>query len=390
MSVWDGSVRERPAADTAEAPPSADGPRPVPWVARLAPAVHGALGASSDAPRGLLDFSANGNVLGPSPAVAEAISRADVARYPDPDARALRRAIAAVDGVDERAVVVGNGSTELIWALARAYLAPGRRAVVLGPTYGEYAVASAATGAEVQTWAVLGPAHMGRGRLPTSDQGPLAAHLARCRPALVWLCHPNNPTGAPFPVECLHELMAAAPDALFAVDEAYLPLADGLRSALPLVASGRVALLRSLTKDAGLAGLRVGYALTTPTIADVLRRVIPPWSVNALAQAAAIAALGDRAHARRVRAAVACSRADLTSRLTRLGLRPYPSVANFLLVPVGDGHAVARALLKRGLAVRDCTSFGLPDCIRIGVRVISEQRVLVDALREVLAGTGAL
>jgi histidinol-phosphate aminotransferase len=373
--------------------PPADGasPRPVPWVARLTPAVHGAVAAPAAAPdedatARVLDFSANGNVLGPSPAVRDAIARVDLARYPDREARALRRAIATHHAVNAEAVLVGNGSTELIWAIARAYLAPRDRAIVLGPTYGEYAVASAACGAEVQRWTAIAPAEEAEGGHPTFDAATLGARLGETRPGLVWLCHPNNPTGAPFPVDAVPVLAAAAPGALFVVDEAYLPLTDGLPSAQPLLTTGRVVVVRSLTKDAGLAGLRVGYALAAPAIVDAVRRVVPPWSVNALAQAAAVAALADRDYAGRVRAAVAASRAHLVGGLAQLGLRPYPSVANFVLVPVGDGRAVTQALLARGLAVRDCTSFSLPGCIRIGVRSMEDQSVLLAGLAEVIPG----
>jgi histidinol-phosphate/aromatic aminotransferase/cobyric acid decarboxylase-like protein len=125
------------------ASPNEEGPRPVPWVAGLAPAVHGAFharGGEAD----VLDFSANGNVIGPPPGLSHAIARVDVSRYPDPEALALREVIAARERVTVESVAVGNGSSELIWAVARAYLAPGDVALICGPTYGEYAVASAA------------------------------------------------------------------------------------------------------------------------------------------------------------------------------------------------------------------------------------------------------
>ncbi len=375
-----GRSEQRPGRDVA-------GPRPVPWVASLEPAVHGAVPTESSAgpARTVLDFSANGNVLGPSPAVSRAIAEVDLAAYPDRQARALRGAIGARHGVDDGSVLVGNGSTELIWAIARAYLAPGDFAVVLGPTYGEYAVAAAACGAEVRTVPVV-PPRFESGSPAILDLPPLLRHLEHIRPKTIWLCHPNNPTGAPFPIGLLPRISAAAPEALIVVDEAYLPFTAGAPSALPCIASGRVAVIRSLTKDAGLAGLRLGYALAAPAAADVVRRVLPPWSVSALAQAGALAALADVEHAQQVDAAVRASREHLRAGLQQLGLPCYPSVTNFVLVPVGNGAAVTGALLARGIAVRDCTSFGLPDCIRIGVRSIADQELLLSQLATVLTG----
>lgn len=364
-----------------------DGPRPVPWIADLQPATHGAFDASAAAARGItadqmLDFSANGNVIGPPPGVAWAIKNVDLSRYPDRGARGLRRAIAEREGVAVENVVVGNGSSELIWTIPRAYLSPGATAAVLSPTYGEYEVASQAVGARVERW----PAYVSSACRWELDRPVVLQGLGERRPSLVWICHPNNPTGQPFPVDWLSDLTRGAPECLFVVDEAYLTLSEGLASALPDVQSGRVVVVRSLTKDMALAGVRVGYALSSAEIADILRRVLPPWNVSAVAQAAGLAALVDSEHLARAREAVAESRAHLLGGLERLGLHPYPSVANFVLVPVGSGSLVANALLDQCLAVRDCASFGLPDCIRIGVRSIPEQQRLLDALAEVCDG----
>ncbi|MPZ12921.1 MAG: aminotransferase class I/II-fold pyridoxal phosphate-dependent enzyme [Chloroflexi bacterium] len=376
--------------------PGAQHPSPNPWVAALTPAVHGALDRSvaeenGVSPDHVLDFSANGNVIGPPEAVGPAIAGVDVTRYPDRRAAMLARALEERHGVTPSAVVVGNGSTEMIWSVARAYLAPGDVALVVGPTYGEYAAASAAMGAEVCDSAVMNDVGGATPHVAAREDEVAASvrrRLEHVRPRVAWICHPNNPTGAPFPVWALPEFAAASPGTLFVVDEAYLPLCDALASALPAVAGGRVVMLRSLTKDLALAGLRVGYAVAAPGVADALRRVTPPWSVSSVAQAAALAALADDEHARRARAAVTAARAHLSDGLQRLGLHPRPSVANFVLVRVGDGPAVARRLLELGCAVRDCTSFGLPECIRIGVRAIHEQERLLAALASVLRNEG--
>jgi histidinol-phosphate aminotransferase len=136
-----------------------------------------------------------------------------------------------------------------------------------------------------------------------------------------------------------------------------------------------------LTKDLDLAGLRLGYALAAPPIVDLLDRVRPPWNVNAAAQAAGLAALADGGHLVRAREVVFQSRAYLVAELRALGFVVYPPAANFVLVRVGDGRAWRERLLRRGLCVRDCASFGLPDCIRIGVRTGPECERLIQGIQ---------
>ncbi len=364
--------------------PEGLGPRPVPWLSAAAPAVHGSFDASSAAEVGLcaadvVDFSANGNVIGLPGGVTAALADVDLAKYPDRGLAELRGALARFHGMSAACVVPGNGSTELIWAIARAFLAPGATTLVVGPTYGEYAAAAGACGARVEMCAAIRPGQVADGDL-------LARGMREACPGVAWLCHPNNPTGAPFPLDALAGLAVAYPSTLFVVDEAYLPLCEGIASAIPLISGGNVVVLRSMTKDAALAGLRVGYGLAPEPIAEMLRRAMPPWSVSSVAQAAGLAALRDREHAERVRQAVAGSRAHLMAGLERLGFDPYPSAANFVLVPVGNGAQVTRALLQHGFAVRDCTSFGLPTCVRIGVRAISDQERLLGALGDIRDG----
>lgn len=359
-------------------------PRPVPWLRETNPAVHGSFDVSAATELGLrrddvLDFSANGNVIGPSADVAAAIAAVDVARYPDRGSQALRTALADWHGVAKACVVPGNGSTELIWAIARAFLAPGDGALIVGPTYGEYAAATAACGARVQTCFAVQPD-------TGADPDLISTALVASHYGVVWLCHPNNPTGSPFPVDALAELSDRFSATLFVVDEAYLTLCASIPSALPMIERENVVVLRSLTKDAALAGLRVGYFVSAEPVADAVRSVLPPWSVSAVAQAAALAALGDAQHMNEARIAVAASREHLVGGIERLGYRPYSSSANFVLVRVGDGALLTRALLQRGFAVRDCASFGLPECIRIGVRAIPDQERLLGALAEVRDG----
>ena len=347
--------------------------------------VHGGLLESELRTLGLrpgevLDFSSNINPLGTSARIREAAAAADLESYPDRDCHALREALAGRLAVTVGSLLVGNGSTELIHLLARSRLRSGRRCLVFTPTFGEYEAAAVATGAEV---------HRVEAAEPDGFRWPLdaaARTIAALRPDLVFLCNPNNPTGVALgraAVERLRE--AVGPDGLLVLDDAYMPFADHPWDTLPLVEKGNVAILRSMTKDHALAGVRLGYLVARPAVVEEARRLQHPWSVNAVAQAAGLAALEDGGHVAAAREVIREAKASLASGLQELGLSVMPSEANFLLVRVGNAATVRGALLRRGMAVRDCTSFGLPEHLRIAVRRPEECERLVEALREVLA-----
>lgn len=349
-------------------------------------AVHGGLGTAELRSLGLaredvLDFSVNINPLGPSPHVRRAAVEADLASYPDRESRALREALASRLRVEVGSVLVGSGSTELIHLIGRALLAPRRRCLLFTPTFGEYEAAAAAAEAET---------HCLRS---TEEQGFRLSVAAACeaidalQPRLTFLCNPNNPTGVYLERREVEQIAAAVgADGLLVLDDAYADLADSPWDAAPLLAFGNVAILRSMTKDHALAGVRLGYMVAQPDVVDAAAARQHAWSVNAVAQAAGLAALDDDSHVEAARRAIGDSKTYLASELSRLGLAVVPSAANFLLVRVGRAAAVRSALLSRGIAVRDCTSFGLPDHIRIGIRRRDECRRLVEALGEVLPG----
>lgn len=348
----------------------------------MPPCPHGSIDDAELAalgPRAVYDFSVNCNPLGPPPGVAAAIASVDVARYPDDRCLPLRRALAEETGVPPEGIAVGNGSVELIWLLAAAYLRQGDGVLVVGPTFGEYARAAAIHGASVAQYRSAEESDF------RPDLAEVVAAVARLRPRLVFLCNPNNPSGVYLGRREVEAVLAACRNGLLVVDEAYMPFVERAESLLDLLDDGAV-LLRSLTKDYALAGLRLGYALAAPEVVRALEKVRPPWSVNAAAQAAGLAALADREHLARARREVAAARSYLAHELPRLGLRAIPSAANFLLVRVGDAAALRAALLARGCCVRDCTSFGLPEYIRIGLRTVPECGCLVAAMREVLNG----
>jgi histidinol-phosphate aminotransferase len=357
-------------------------PEPRQTVADLPPAVHGALDFGELRRLGIdpdevLDFSANTNPFDPAPAVRAALANVPLDRYPDREALAFRSAAAEVLGVPVGRILAGNGASELIWLTALAYIRPRDGVLIVGPAYSEYARAAAMMGGEVTTWRAREEDQF------EPDPPAIAAEVERRRPRAVFVCNPNNPTGAAFDPDALTALAARHPKTLFVIDEAYLPFALGLRSVLTTPADN-VLVLRSLTKDCGLAGLRLGYAVGPEPVIEALRRVQPPWSVNAFAQAAGVVILQDGRRGMPSLSRLVQAQADLRAGLTALGLRPLPSAAPFFLVRVGDGAGFRRSLLALRILVRDCASFGLPEYVRICTRRPEENERLLAAVREML------
>ncbi len=334
-----------------------------------------------------LDFSASVSPLGPPDGVQEAIAAVDLGAYPDPHCLGLTEAIAAhhkVDGVNVNNVIVGNGSTEIIHLLTRAYIATSAvhapAALLLTPTYGEYDGAVRIAGGKVVT---LTATRCSQGF--SWDLGVAAELISAERPALTFVCNPNNPTGALVSRSELAALADAVAEVggLLVVDEAYINLSEHHADAgvINLAARhGSVVALRSMTKDYALTALRLGYAIAAPPVIARLQALQPDWSVNGLAQAAGMVALVDVGYLERARQAVGAARDCVVQRLGALGIRCYPTAANFVLAQVGDAAALRDRLARQGLFVRDCTSFGLPDCIRIGLRPVNDCIRLTDAI----------
>jgi histidinol-phosphate aminotransferase len=327
-------------------------------------------------PEELVDFSVNSNPYGPPPAVSAALADVPLDRYPDRECLALRRALAEQLSVAAERIVVGNGTAELLWLIANAFVRRDDRVLIVGPTFGEYGRMASLAGADLQRWR----ARVEDGFAVHAD--PVAKMIARLHPRIFFLCNPNNPTGAVVPGEVIAHWAGSSPDMLLVVDEAYLHFAPGLSSAIELNATN-VLVLRSMTKDYALAGLRLGYAVGPEAIIGAIARVRPPWNVNAMAQAAGVAALTDHGYLQRTMGQLLCARDELLSALRAAGARPVPSAVHFFLLDVGDAGACRRALLPYRILVRNCSSFGLPAHIRIATRTPDENALLLGALSEV-------
>ncbi len=339
-------------------------------------------------PADTLDFSASISPLGPPQGLEKTLRRVDLTAYPDPECLELREALSQNLGLAIDRILVGNGSTELIHLLTRASLSPppagcADTALLLGPTYGEYAGAVALAGAQVLELAA-------RRQLGFSwDLAQAEAIIRTRRPSLIFLCNPNNPTGVYLDKKAVLDLAqwVAQAGGLLVVDEAYLNFVNQPWNSLALLepesgAANNVIILRSMTKDYALTGLRLGYSLAAPKITSRLARFQPDWSVNGLAQAAGLVALADIGYLPAAREAVNSAKSYLVHTLTGLGFAVLPSAANFLLVEVGDGRAWRERLMRQGIFVRDCASFGLPDCIRIGIRSQPDCQRLAAAMGE--------
>lgn len=352
---------------------------------------HAELAALGLRPDALLDFSSNLNPFGPPAGVRVALAALDPAPYPDRSCRALRLALAERHRCDPDAVLPGNGANELIHLLARALLRPGDAVLLAGPTYGEYAHACRLAGAAI----VEARAHEHEGFQP--DAGRLCAAVTHTRPRLTWLCAPNNPTGADAPPGLVGALAArcAAHGGILVLDGSYAELCRDALTHPPDDAPTTPNLihLHSLTKTYALAGLRVGYLLTpkpsassatSAPSAEALADHQPAWSVSSAAQAAALAALADAAFLPTTVPQLWAASDALYDGLRALGLPVRRGALPFMLVHVGDGAATRAALLRHGLVVRDCASFGLPAWVRVAPRRPADNARLLAAWKELL------
>ncbi|HRQ66911.1 MAG TPA: histidinol-phosphate transaminase [Xanthomonadaceae bacterium] len=336
----------------------------------------------------LVELGSNENSLGPSEKARAAMQTAlaDAWRYPDPNAWALRRAIAARFDHPLPGVVLGNGSHELLIQLAQCHAGPGDEVLFSQYGFAVFPIAAMAVGATpVAAPALAVDDPMPRGH----DAITLAAHYGP-RTRLVYLANPNNPTGTWLSLAAVESLLARAKgQALVVVDEAYQEYVTegGPRSAVSLLPEHpHLVVTRTFSKVHGLAGLRVGYALCHPQVAASLERYRETFNVNHVAQVAALAALDDEDHVERTRLHNANAREAMRTALQGMGLHVAPSQGNFVLIDFGrDAAGVEDALMQRAVVVRPMGGYGLPTCLRVTVGKEDENARFLAAMREVLA-----
>lgn len=333
-------------------------------------------------PASIIKLASNENPLGASPKTRAAIERelAELTRYPDGNGFDLKTLLARQCRVQIDQVTLGNGSNDILELVARAYLAPGLNAVFSEHAFAVYPLVVQA----VNAGARVVPAKQFGHDLPAM----LAAIDDKTR--IVFLANPNNPTGTWFGPQALGDFLAAVPPSVLVVlDEAYIEYAVGgdLPDGLDYLARyPNLLVSRTFSKAYGLAALRVGYGLSSPTIADVLNRVRQPFNVNSLALAAACAALTDTEYLQRSRELNSAGMQQLEAGFTELGLQWIPSKGNFIAVDVGrDAGPVFQGLLREGVIVRPVAGYGMPNHLRVTIGLAEENSRFLEALRQVLA-----
>ena len=328
-------------------------------------------------PENIIRLNGNENPYGASPRVAAALAEfRNFNHYPDPEQRQLRQALSSYVGVGPEQLVAGNGSDELIDLLLRIFVGPGDQVIIPSPSFGMYSVNTEFCGGE----AVLVP------RDANFEIDLEAVKLAiNARTKAVLLCSPNNPSGNTVSESEVRALLDTG--RLVVVDEAYFEFCG--QTAMPLLAEyPNLVALRTFSKWAGLAGLRIGLGAMHPDLAGTIMTVKPPYNVNLAAEVALIASLGDiPALLERVQSIIA-ERERMAGLLAAIpGVHLYPSQANFILVrlPDGSGPRIFDALCQRGIFLRHWNNPRLADCIRVSVGLPEETDAVAAALSELVA-----
>lgn len=338
----------------------------------------------------IVKLASNENPLGPSPralaAVREALS--GLARYPDGNGFELKSALSAKLSLSMAMLTLGNGSNDVLELVARAFLTPEYEAVFAEHAFAVYPIVTQAIGATARVAKAYPADHpMPRGHDPAAMLA-----LINDRTRVVFIANPNNPTGTWLKTAELEAFLASVPEqVIIVVDEAYgeyvVPEADCPNALRWIDRFPNLIVTRTFSKAYGLAGLRVGYAVSHPQVADLLNRVRQPFNVNSLALVAAAAALDDVEHLEQSRVLNQAGMKQWQDACRQWSLRGLPSVGNFLCVDVGrSGREVFLELLKRGVIVRPVDNYGLPDYLRISIGTEAENARCIAALGDVLKG----
>ncbi|RLK48697.1 histidinol-phosphate aminotransferase [Alkalispirillum mobile] len=337
----------------------------------------------------VIKLASNESPLGPSPkalaAAREAV--AEVHRYPDGNAFELKARLAAQHGVAPECITLGNGSNDVLALIAQAFLGPDRESVFSRHAFAVYPIVTQAAGAVARVAPALG----GDSGQPHGHDLAAMQGLIGERTRVVFVANPNNPTGTWVGEGALRRFIEQVPtDVLVVVDEAYFEYARALSDDIPdasrwLDEFPNLIVSRTFSKAYGLAGLRVGYALSHPDVADLLNRVRQPFNCNGVAQAAALAALDDAAHLERSIALNTEQLRLMEQELQRMGLAALPSAGNFLCFDVGGGaQSVNEGLLRAGVIVRPVGGYELPGYLRVSVGLPEENRRFLDTLDQLI------
>ncbi|NOZ10088.1 MAG: histidinol-phosphate transaminase [Gammaproteobacteria bacterium] len=329
----------------------------------------------------VVKLASNENPLGPSSLAVAAMRGAldDIARYPDGNGHDLKQRLGAHMGVEPECITLGNGSNDILEFAARVFVNSGESVMFSAHAFAVYPLVTQAIGAQAQVIPT---------RVWSHDLEAMAAAVGD-KTRLIFIANPNNPTGTWLDAASLTEFMEAVPDnVIVVVDEAYNEYVTEAQYPHCHTWLGRYPNLivsRTFSKAYGLAGIRVGYSVSSPQIADLLNRVRQPFNVNSIALAGASAALEDQAHIKRSREHNHQGLLDLAGAFDSLGLQWIDSVANFIAVDMGQPAApLYEALLRQGVIVRPVANYDMPDFLRVTVGLAEENEIFIKALRTVL------
>lgn len=309
-----------------------------------------------------------------------AMSNADIEHYPDPYCGKLTAALSKSLGLRPDNIIVGSGATELIRLAVNCYAGPGDTILMPFPTYGEYELAGTISNCRIKKYL-----------LTEKDSFKLDCEkfidFAKLnRPSIIFLCNPNNPTGQYLNLHQVSMILDALPDILVILDEAYIAFTERAQQSTLLLDRGNLFIIRSMTKDYAIAGLRLGYGIAPENIIMSLTKVRPPWNINAPAQEVGLAALSHKKHVKQCETRIRNCKKYLENQLAELGYQCIPSSTNFFIFKTGNASLFKKRMLSTGILVRDCTSFGLPAYVRIAPQKMAQCRRFIREVRKIRAG----
>jgi histidinol-phosphate aminotransferase len=325
----------------------------------------------------VIDFSVNSNPFGPSPSVLKALRQVDISKYPDRFNADLTARLAELNHVQTDQILTGNGTAELIWLVAHAFLKKDDPVFILTPTFGEYNRACIACGGKI-----IEINSEPAGFSPNIEF--LSEQISLVHPRLVFICNPNNPTGTLLSYDSVtHLLKACGHQTILVVDEAYQSFVAGSFFGSRL--EGNCIQLRSMTKDFALAGLRLGYAIASEAMIQTMKNFQPAWSVNSMAQNAGLAALDDINYYQNTLTKLKSIRKTFFEEIATITDAPILSSTHFGVIhsPI-PGAVLRKKLLVGRIQVRDCTSFGMPDFIRVSTQLPASNQALLSALKDLV------
>jgi len=329
----------------------------------------------------IIKMASNENPLGPSPHALEALKKAldTIHFYPDSNNFYLKQKLIAFLGIEDNQLLVGNGSDELLKLLVETFINRGDEVIFGSPSFSEYEFTATIMGAKCIA-------------VPLRDfkhDLPAMADAITEKTKIIYLCNPNNPTGTAVSRAEVDGFMARVPeDVIVLFDEAYFEYVEceDFPNGLDYLRQGRnVAVSRTFSKIYGLAGLRIGYMVTTPEIVAAVDRVTEPFNVNLLAQVAALAALDDKDHVMASQQMNSSGKSYLYAQLDKMGLKYVPTEANFIFFDTGrDCQEVFKKLMAKGVIIRTGDIFGYPSYIRVTVGNTAQNQRFIKSLQEIL------